>query len=352
MLLPKDFVRFRLTGNLATDVADASGTCLLDVRQRAWSDEVVDALDVPRDWLPRVCESPEVCARVSADGARQTGLLEGTPVVAGAGDQAAEAVGCGVVDDGQVAVTIGTSGVVFAATQQMRIDPDGGLHAYCHAAPDRWHVMGVMLSAGGSLQWYRETFCPDESLQAATHGGDAYERLINEASRVRPGCEGLTFLPYLTGERTPHADPYARGVFFGLTRRHEKAHLTRAVLEGVTFGLRDALELARSAGITPAFIRVSGGGTRSDLWRRMLADVFDHEIATVNATQGAAYGAALLAGVGAGTHASVGDACRCTVQETGTTCPTNPAAYRAAYRRYRSLYPALAPIFRSLAADS
>ena len=335
MLLPKDFVRFRLTGKFLTDVADASGTSLFDVGKRRWSDEIIETLQVPRAWLPDVTESPVASATVSAEGARQTGLVQGTPVIAGAGDQAAEAIGCGVIDDGSVSVTIGTSGVVFAATDSFDVDRTGRLHAYCHAVPGMWHVMGVMLSAGGSLRWYRDTL-----------GGDTYDRLIEAASQVAPGCEGLLFLPYLTGERTPHADPHARGAFVGLTLRHGKAHLTRAVLEGVTFGLKDSLELVRALGVTVTKVRVSGGGARSPMWRQMMADVFGVEVVTVNVTQGAAFGAALLAGVGTGAWPDVPQAARSVVRETGSAHPgADAATYEEPYQRYRALYPALAPGF-------
>ncbi len=335
ILLPKDFVRYRLTGEFHTDVADASGTSLFDVGKRQWSDGIIETLQVPRAWLPEVTESPVASAAVSAEGARQTGLVLGTPVIAGAGDQAAEAIGCGVVDDGSVSVTIGTSGVVFAATDSFDVDRAGRLHAYCHAVAGMWHVMGVMLSAGGSLRWYRDTL-----------GGDTYDGLIKAASQVVPGCEGLLFLPYLTGERTPHADPYARGAFVGLTLRHGKAHLTRAVLEGVTFGLKDSLELVRALGVAVTTVRVSGGGARSPMWRQMMADVFGVEVVTVNVTQGAAFGAALLAGVGTGAWPGVAQAARSVVKQTGSAHPgADTAKYEEPYQRYRALYPALAPGF-------
>ena len=331
MLLPKDFVRYRLTGRKLSDVADASGTSLFDVGARRWSDEIVDALDIPSAWLPEVTESPVASSVLDADGAAATGLLEGTPVVGGAGDQAAEAVGCGIVDDGAVSVTIGTSGVVFAATGGMTPDPAGRLHAYCHAAPGLWHVMGVMLSAGGSLRWYRDTI-----------GGEPYETLIGAAASVPAGCEGLLFLPYLTGERTPHADPHARGAFVGLTLRHDKPHLTRAVLEGVIFGLKDSLQLVRELGVNVSRVRVSGGGARSAMWRRMMADVFDLDIVTVNVTQGAAFGAALLAGAGTGVWPGVVEATRAVVRETDSVSPgPDVAVYEACYQQYRELYPTL-----------
>ena len=323
MLLPKDHVRFRLTGERASDVADASGTSLFDVGARRWSEELVEELGVPRRWLPEVTESPQIVAHVSADGARATGLREGTPVAAGAGDQAAEALGCGIVDDGAVSVTIGTSGVVFAAARVYDPARLGGLHGYCHAVPERWHVMGVMLSAGGSFRWFRDTLGP---------GGGSYDDLTAAAAKVPAGCEGLVFLPYLAGERTPHADPTARGAFVGLTLRHGPAHLARAVMEGVTFGLRDALDLARGRGATAGAVRVSGGGARSAVWRQMMADVFRADVASVNVTEGAAFGAALLAGAGIGAYPDVAAAARTIVRETSLTRPGPDAeAYPAHY---------------------
>ncbi|MCP3903686.1 MAG: xylulokinase [Planctomycetes bacterium] len=340
ILLPKDYVRFRLTGEFLMDVADGSGTSLLDVNTRAWSDEILDALEIPHAWLPPLAESAVAGAPVHADAGRQTGLAPGTPVVAGAGDQAAQAVGCGIVDArSPVSVTLGTSGVVFAATDGCRVDPTGALHAFCHAVPGACHLMGVMLSAGGSFKWYRDTLRP----------GADYDALTSEANAVPAGCEGLAFLPYLTGERTPHPDPDARGAFVGLTLRHGPAHLTRAVMEGVTFGLRDGLELMRGMGVGATRVRVSGGGAASSVWRQMMADVFEAEVATVNVTEGAAYGAALLAGVGAGVWADVAGAARSTVVESDVTAPgANAKASAHAYEAFRGLYPALASSFRRL----
>jgi xylulokinase len=350
ILLPKDYVRFRLTGALASEVSDASGTSLFDVRRRAWCTEMLDALAVPREWLPEVTESPVVSAQVHAEAARATGLLEGTPVVGGAGDQAAQAVGTGVVHEGIVSVTIGTSGVVFAASEQYRVEPQGRLHAFCHAVPGKWHLMGVMLAAGGSLRWYRDALGEAEKAEAQAKGRDPYDLLLEPAARIPAGCEGLLFLPYLSGERTPYPDPHARGVFFGLMLRHTKAHLTRAVLEGVSYGLRDSLELMKALGLRVEQVRASGGGARSSLWRQILADVLGTQIATVNVTEGAAYGAALLAGVGAQLYPSVEAACQQVVRITGTTVP-GPASnvYGDYYPRYRALYAALAPEFRELA---
>lgn len=353
LLLPKDYVRYCLSGAFAIDVADGSGTGLLDVRQRAWSLEMVAALDVPKGWLPDVFESPAVCARVSNEGAAATGLLAGTPIVAGAGDQAAEAVGLGAIHDGEVSVAIGTSGVVFVSFDSPRIERDGLLHAYCHASPGKWHMMGVMLSAGGSLRWYRDVLCEAERAEAAKRGVDPYEIITESAARAPPGCEDLIFLPYLTGERTPHADPNARGAFVGFTLRHTKAHLARAVIEGVTFGLLDCLNLVRDLGFNAKSVRVSGGGSHSAFWRQMLADVFNADVATVNTTHGAALGAAILAAVGAGAFTSVDQACASLVRETSRTAPgANASVYPVFVERYRSLYRSLQDEFAAIARTS
>jgi xylulokinase len=347
VLLPKDYVRFRLTGTMAMDVADGSGTLLMDVRKRAWSDELLRLLDIPHEWLPVLHESHEVVAEVSAAATSATGLRAGIPVVAGAGDQAAQSIGTGIAREGIVSVTIGTSGVVFAATSKYTFDPTGELHAYCHAAPNTWHLMGVTLSAGGSLRWFRDTLCQPEKIEAARTGRDIYDVITKLAATAPAGSDGLLFLPYLTGERTPHADPNARGVFFGLSLRHFKAHMARAVLEGVTFSLRECLDLLCGLGQSCARVRVSGGGSRSAFWRQMMADVFGTEIVEVNVTQGAAYGAALLAGVGTGIYADAEQACERTVRETASTKPGPDAlAYTEVYQRYRALYPVLAPEFR------
>jgi xylulokinase len=350
VLLPKDYVRYRLTGGFFSEVSGASGTSLFDVGRRRWSEDILEALEIPRGWLPEVTESPVVSARVGADVAGVTGLLAGTPVVGGAGDQAAQAVGTGIVAEGVVSATLGTSGVVFAASDTYRMEPDGRLQAYCHAVPGMWHLMGVMLSAAGSFRWYRDALGDLERTQAEKSGRDAYDLLTESAATVPAGCEGLVFLPYLTGERMPYSDPNARGVFFGLSLRHGKAHMTRAVVEGVTYGMCDLLELMRALGLSIEQVRASGGGARSPLWRQILADVFDTEIVTVNVTEGAAYGAALLAGVGAGVYGSVPEACEAAVKLTGRAEP-GPAApvYADYYPRYRALYPALAPEFEAMA---
>lgn len=351
ILLPKDYLRYKLTGAFATEPSDASGMALLDVAQRNWSDELLKALDIPRAWLPDVFESPVVSAKISAAAARETGLLEGTPVVGGGGDQAAGAVGMGIVQEGIVSATLGTSGVVFAASDSYRLEPNGLLHAFCHAVPNKWHLMGVMLSAAGSFRWFRDALGQAEIERARAENKDVYEILTAEAARARAGCEGLIFLPYLTGERTPYPDPDARGAYVGITLRHHKPEMTRAVLEGVAYGLRDSLELMRALGLNVSQVRASGGGARSALWRQILADVFDSEIALLNLAEGAAYGAALLAGVGAGVYHSVADACAQTLRVTDlVTQGKDVGVYAEYYKVYRALYPALREQFKALGA--
>ncbi len=350
VLLPKDYIRYRLTGEFFTEVSDASGTSLLDVARRKWSDEMLAAFEIPRDWLAEVTESPEVSASISADAARSTGLVEGAPVVGGGGDQAAQAVGAGIIEEGIVSATLGTSGVVFAASDEYRVEPEGRLHAFCHAVPGQWQLMGVVLSAAGSFRWYRDVLGEMEMQRAKREGRDSYDLLTEAAAGVPAGCEGLIYLPYLSGERTPYPDPNARGVFFGLTLRHGKAHMTRAVLEGVTYGLRDSLELMRGLGIKPRQVRASGGGAKSPFWLQLLADNFQSEIVTVSGGEGAAYGAALLASVGAGIHDDVRAACRTALELTGKTEPGPDASvYDKYYPHYRALYPALAPSFAAVA---
>jgi xylulokinase len=339
MLLPKDFVRLRLSGDHAVDRADGAGTMLFELARRDWSDEVVGALGIDRAWLPATFEGPDVTGTLTDDAAVATGLRPGTPVVAGGGDQAAAAVGLGSVDPGVSSLSLGTSGVMFTTTEGPTVEPDGRLHAFCHALPNRWHLMGVMLSAAGSLRWYRD----------ALASGVAFEELVEEAAQAPPGSDGLLFLPYLTGERTPYPDPLARGAFVGLTVNHGRAHLTRAVLEGVAFGMRDSLELMRSAGLPPSIeIRATGGGIRSGLWRQILADVLGAAIVTTSNAEGAAQGAATLAAVGAGWFDTVQDACRALVRIGEPTLPSEAAgAYTHAYARYRELYPALAATFHA-----
>lgn len=338
VLLPKDYVRYRLTGAFATDKAGAGGTLLLDLARRDWATDVLDALDVPAAWLPPTFEGPAVTGRVTAAAAAATGLREGTPVVAGGGDQAAQAVGVGAVRPDIWALTLGTSGVVFAPCASPVTEPEGRVHAFPHAVPGRWHMMGVMLSAAGSLRWYHDTLAPDLD----------YDALLDEAAAAPPGSEDLVFLPYLTGERTPHADPHVRGAFIGLTPRHTRGHVTRAVLEGVAFGLRDNFKLLQDVGLpAPSQVRISGGGAKSPLWRQILADVLEVELVSVQTAEGAALGAALLAGVGAGLWPTVEDACNQTIatHEVVTPNSENRIRYRHHYGRFRALYPLLQPFY-------
>ena len=326
VLLPKDYVRLRLTGEHAIDVADASGTLLFDVARRRWSQEMLEALELDAAWLPRALESPEVSGETVA----------GIPVAAGAGDQAAAALGVGVDRPGPVSVVLGTSGVVFAALPAFAADPQARVHAFCHAVPGGWHAMGVMLSAGGSLRWLRDVLGP--------RGG--YDELTAAAEEWPAGTEGLTFLPYLSGERTPHADPHARAAYAGLTLRHHRGALVRAVLEGVAYGLRDSLELLRELGVDPRDGRVSGGGARSDLWLRILASVLRLPIRRTAADEGSAFGAALLGGVAAGVFRDVHEAVATCVRllEPVDPDPQWVDAYEHGYRRFQLLYPALRPL--------
>lgn len=340
ILLPKDYLRYKLTGNFATDKAGAAGTLLFDVRARDWSPEMLAALNINPAWLPPTFEGTADTGGLSAIAAEATGLKAGTPIVAGGGDQAAAAVGTGAVEEGMVSVSLGTSGVVFATTNQPAIEVDGRLHAFCHAVPEKWHLMGVMLSAAGSLRWHRDTFAPTMDFDA----------LVDAAADIPAGSDGLLFLPYLTGERTPHPDPLARGAFIGLTVRHTLPHLTRAVLEGVAFGLRDSFELMLGAGLPEiSQVRVTGGGAKSALWRQILADILNAELVTVNADEGAAFGAALLAATGTGYFSNVESACRETIRITGKTSPGEATeVYRMRYPLYKNLYSALKSTFHAL----
>lgn len=348
VLLPKDYVRFRLTGDYAVDKADGAGTILFDLQKRDWSAEILNILDIPRAWMPQTFEGPEITGTVSIAAANETGLQAGTPVVGGGGDQAAQAVGVGAVAPGVVALTLGTSGVVFATIEGPYIEPQGRLHAFCHSVPGLWHFMGVMLSAAGSLQWYHDVLAPQMS----------FDDLLATASAISPGSDGLFFLPYLTGERTPYPDPLARAAFVGLTLRHNQAHMTRAVLEGVAFGLRDSMELIKQTSVavtgnhTPDSgaikqVRLSGGGARSPLWRQILANVMDAELVTVNTTEGAAFGAALLAGVAYGEWQDVPASCQAVIRITDRIQPepTVVEIYANHYPLYQGLYGALKPTF-------
>ncbi len=343
ILLPKGFIRYKLTGKLAMDRAGGSGTLLFDLRARTWSEEVLTALDIPREMVPETYEGPEITGEITEDAAAETGLRVGTPVVGGGGDQSAQAVGVGAVKPGIVALTLGTSGVVFATTPGPLIETEGRLHAFCHALPDRWHFMGVMLSAAGSLQWYRDTLASQMD----------FDDLVAEADEVPAGSDGLLFLPYLSGERTPHPDPFARGAWVGLTIRHNRAHMTRSVLEGVAFGIKDSFTLIQQSGLGSIDqVRISGGGAKSAIWRQIMADVIGTELATVNTTEGAAYGAAVLAGVGSGLFSSVDEASEAMISITGRTMPVaeRTSVYEDYYERYRALYPLLAPEFKAISA--
>jgi xylulokinase len=343
VLLPKDYVRFRLTGEHAMDVAEASGTLMLDVANRRWSEEMMSAAGLPMSCLPKLYESPEICGRISEAGAAHTRLKLGTPVVAGAGDQAGGAVGMGIVRSGAVSATIGTSGVVFAATDSPSMDPKGRVHTFCHAVPGRWHVMGVTQAAGLSFRWFRD-------LLRGTSSSVSYDDLTREAASVPPGSDGVLWAPYLMGERTPHLDPYARGTLTGLAASHTRAHVTRAILEGVAFSLRDTFSLFDEMRVPVRNIRLGGGGARSPLWRQIQADVYDHEVEILAAEEGAAYGAALLAGVGARFWKSVDEACEAVVkvQQRVQPDPTWVEALAIQYENYRRLYPALKPLFADM----
>jgi xylulokinase len=350
-LLPKDFVRFRLTGEFATDVSDASGTLLFDVTHRRWSPEMLSALGIDSQILPKAFESPEITGEITREVAVLTGLSAGTPVVAGAGDQAASAVGNGIVLPGLTSATLGTSGVIFTYTAAPKLDPRGRIHTFCHAVPGKWHVMGVTQGAGLSLRWFRDNFGSAESWFARQADVDPYELIIREAERVRPGSDGLLWLPYLMGERTPHLDSQARGMWFGLTAAHTRAHLIRSILEGVAFSLRDSLEIFQELGIPVEQIRASGGGSRSFLWRQIQADVYGKELVTLRTSEGSALGAALLAGVGAKIYASVEESAQEAIQVKESMAPKldNVAVYDKHYQVYRRLYPAVQELSHTLA---
>jgi xylulokinase len=344
LMLPKDYIRFRLTGARAIDVADASGTLMFDVVHRRWSQPMLEISKIDESLLPKVYESPEISGRVHDEGAQKSGLRSGTPVVAGAGDQAAGAVGMGIVKPGAVSATIGTSGVVFAATSKPVLEPKGRIHTFCHAIPDRWHVMGVTQGAGLSLRWFRDQFGSGRD-----DGCDPYERLAEEAAKVPPGADRLLWAPYLMGERTPHLDPNARGALVGITAQHTRAHIIRAILEGVAFSLRDSLTLFREINVPIDSIRLSGGGARSPLWRQIQADIYGMPVELIEADEGAAYGAALLAGAGTGVWPSVEAACDSSVRVAKRIEPDPKTVARmdSQYAEYRKLYPALRQINHS-----
>jgi xylulokinase len=342
MLLPKDYVRYRLTGEFATEVSDASGTAVFDVVNRRWSFEMMDGLGLDRAILPRCYESSEVTGKITARIAELTGLAAGTPVVGGGGDQASSAVGNGIVEAGIVSCTLGTSGVVFAHMEDVAYDPAGRVHTFCHAVRGKWHVMGVTQGAGLSLQWFRNQLAP----------GAAYDALTAEAAGSPAGSQGLFWLPYLMGERTPHLDALARGGWIGLTNKHKRADLIRAVIEGVSYSQRDCLDIIEGLGVTVNSVRASGGGAQSPFWRQLLASILNKRVVTLETQEGSAYGAALLALAGSGEYASTQEVCRAAIRETDSVSPNaaDAALYERGHKVYQSLYPALKPVYREIAA--
>jgi xylulokinase len=342
MLLPKDYVRYKLTGEFATEVSDASGTAVFDVVNRRWSYDMMDGLGLDRALLPECYESAEITGKITAEVAALTGLAAGTPVVGGGGDQASSAVGNGIVEEGIVSCTLGTSGVVFAHMEKVAYDFAGRVHTFCHAVPGKWHVMGVTQGAGLSLQWFRNQFAP----------GAGYDALTAEAAQAPAGAQGLFWLPYLMGERTPHLDATARGGWVGLTASHTRADLIRAVIEGVSYSQRDCLDIIEELGVSVSSVRASGGGAKSAFWRQLLASILNKRVVTLETQEGSAYGAALLALAGGGEYASVQEVCRATIRETDSVPPCAPdaALYAKGHRIYQSLYPALRPMYAQVAA--
>lgn len=346
VLLPKDYVRFRLTGEFASEVSDASGTLLLDVKNRTWSKELLGKLQLDSSLMPAVYESEEVSGTLMAETAKKLGLNPGTPVVGGGGDNAAGAVGNGIVRSGVAFATMGTSGVVFTHSDEMQVDPLGRVHTFCHAVRGKWHVMGVVLSAGGSLQWYRNQLGQEEIREAKKQKIDPYELITAQAASAPAGSEGLYFLPYLTGERTPHADPYARAAWIGLTPRHGRPHLARSVIEGATFAMRDCLEIIEGMQIPVKEVRLGGGGGRSPFWRQLQADIYGKRCVTTNATEGPAFGVALLAAVGTGAYKDVPEACKATIKVTDESKPDAKSQ-----KVYNRVYPLYGKLYRSLKDD-
>lgn len=351
MLLPKDYVRYCLTGTLYMDYADASGTQLLDIKNRCWSKEICDALGVDMSILPTLCDSCHNCGDVTAEMAKEIGLLTTCPVAAGAGDNASAAVGCGVVEDGDAFATVGTSGVVFAPTDEIKIDPKGRIHTFCSAVPNQWHVMGVVQAAGFSLKWVKDNLCVDITENAKANGGSAYAVIDKIALDTPIGSNGVMYLPYLMGERTPHLDPYARGAFLGLGGANTRNDMLRATMEGVSFALKDSMEIFAGIDVKPSKTVLCGGGAKSALWRNMLTDVFDTETCTSSSTESCALGAAILAGVAAGVYATVKEGCEKTVFENDVLAPNpaNTASYNKYYEIYKKAYPALKNINIELA---
>ncbi|MCL2005958.1 MAG: xylulokinase [Planctomycetaceae bacterium] len=353
VLLPKDEIRRRLTGEYATEVSDASGMLLLDVVNRNWSRELLTALKLDESLFGKVYESEDITGTLTPESAKLLGLTTDCIVVGGAGDCAAGAIGNGIVDSGILSTSIGTSGVMFVHSDEVKIDPLGRVHTFCHAVRDRWHLMGVNLSSGGSLQWFRNALCVELLAEAKKKGKDVYDLLTAEAANVPPGSEGLYFLPYLSGERTPHADPFARGCFIGLTLSHRRGHLVRSVLEGVTYSMRDSLEIFRGLDIPIKQIRASGGGSKSPFWRQIQADVFGQQVVTVNSEEGPAFGVALLAAVGAGEYKNIQEACKATIKIAKETKPNvkSQRVYNASMPIYQRLYCSLRGDFRAIGGE-
>jgi xylulokinase len=343
ILLPKDYIRYKLSGTYATEVSDASGTILLDIAKRTWSSEIIDGLKIDKDLLPPVYESCYISSKVSKEAAKLTGLLSGTPIAGGAGDQAGGAVGSGIVYEGIISDYLGTSGVVFAHSDSPVYDPEGRLHSFCHAVEGAWHLMGVTLSAAGSYKWYYDTFGISSDMEDKYGSLSGYELLNKQVEAAPPGCRGLIFLPYLSGERTPYADPYARGVFFGISYIHNTSHFARSVMEGITYSQYDCLNLMKDAGISSDRVVLFGGGAKSKLWRKITSDIFGTRIITLNVEEGPSYGAAIIAGVGAGLYPSVRKACSGILKEVTEVepDPDNRERYARYYEVYRSLYGSL-----------
>jgi len=354
VLLPKDYIRYRLTGEFGTEVSDASGTLFFDVAHRRWSEEMLQTLSIPREWLPSVSESTQVSGRITSNAAEETGLAAGTPVAAGGADNACGAVGSGVVKKGRVLASIGTSGVVLAHSDVMQVDPEMRAHTFCHSVPSTWYVMGVVLMAGGALRWFKDAFCQNSQERTRSIGADAYDVIADGAEKIPPGAEGLQFLPYLIGERTPHQTASARASFVGATIRHTHEHFARAVFEGITFAMRDSLEIIKSLGIPIEQIRLTGGGARSKFWRRLQADIYGQEIATVNTTEGPALGAAVMACVASGIFENLVEAVERVVKVTETTGPDarNVERYNQSYELFRETYSSLEPVYTKMHRQS
>ncbi|WP_346916594.1 xylulokinase [Clostridium sp.] len=350
ILLPKDYIRYMLTGEFATEVSDASGMQLLDIKNRYWSKEVLNALDIPIEYLGDVHESIVVSGKVHKKAAQVTGLKENTPVVGGAGDQAAGAIGNGIIKSGQISSTIGTSGVVFAHLDEPIIDEKGRVHTFCHAVPGAWHMMGVTQGAGLSLKWFRDNFCTNEIEVAKNMGIDPYVLMTKEAEKVPAGSRGVVYLPYLMGERTPHLNPKAKGVFFGLSAAHTKNDMLRAVIEGVSYSLLDCMEIIKDTGMNPTNVMVSGGGGKSELWRQILADMFNCKVSTNKSSEGPALGVALLAGVGTGVYKDINEACSIAISENSIQYPKeeNSLVYKRYYEIYKKIYNDLKGTFELL----